>query len=123
MTRIVLHSLLILLVVILSLVRAQPQYDTTFITGFNYPLGVAVDNEGMLYVADTNDNHIVKLDSSGIPVSSFSTTSPGFYQPSGVAVDSRGNIYVADTNNNRIVNSSALMGLKSQCSIPAVRLW
>jgi sugar lactone lactonase YvrE len=80
---------------------------------FRYPIGVAVDASGNVYVADT-DNHLIrKITPAGV-VSTLagSTTSPGFANgtgaaahfqyPSGVAVDASGNVYVADTNNQKI---------------------
>ncbi len=73
---------------------------------FNSPLGIAVDGQGNVYVADFGNNRIRKITSAGV-VSTLagdgtagSTDGPGssakFYNPTGVAVDGQGNIYVAD---------------------------
>jgi streptogramin lyase len=68
---------------------------------FNYPLGVAVDTNGNVYVADWGNNSIRKV----TPVGAnwvVTTLAAGFNGPYGVAVDSAGNVYVADSGNNTI---------------------
>jgi kumamolisin len=80
---------------------------------FQYPAGIAVDEAGNVYVADT-DNHTVRLISStgvvgtiaGLAGSSGSTdglgTAARLFYPTGIAVDESGNVYVADTSNDTI---------------------
>jgi sugar lactone lactonase YvrE len=80
---------------------------------FNFPFGVAVDSAGTLYVADTYNDAIRKVTSSGV-VTTFaglggnfgSTEGIGiaarFAGPSGVAVDGSGSVYVADQVNHTI---------------------
>lgn len=79
---------------------------------FALPTGIALDNTGNVYVADTLNKAIRKitpaglvstladLDGNGIPADHRSWTSQG---PHGVAVDSTGNVYVADTSNGLIL--------------------
>ena len=73
---------------------------------FSNPVGIAVDGQGNLYVADKGNNRIQKLSANGgRPLAQFGTkgTGPGqLDSPSGVAIDQQGNLWVADTSNHRI---------------------
>ena len=81
-------------------------------TKFYEPSGVTLDNAGNIYVADTYNHRIRKIDSSGNVSTLAGDGSEGFSDgsgtvakfgwPYGVAVDSTGNVYVADTYNHRI---------------------
>jgi len=79
--------------------------------------GLAFDSSGNLYITDSTDNRIRKVNPSGL-ISTFAGSgtlgSAGFSgdqgpainaqlsSPEGVAVDSAGNVYIADTGNGRI---------------------
>lgn len=80
---------------------------------FSYPVGVAQDSAGNLYVADATNHSIRKITSAGVVSTlaggagiSGSTDGTGtaarFNYPTGVAVDTSGNVYVADTTNNTV---------------------
>ena len=81
----------------------------------NYPRGIAVDDEGSLFIADTNNNRVRKVDACSGAITTFAGTgSPGFsgdggpakkaqlHAPVAVAVDHDGNVYIADGANSRI---------------------
>jgi uncharacterized protein (TIGR03437 family) len=76
------------------------------------PLGVAVDSQSNLYIADTGNNRIRKVTSAGI-ISTIAGTGTAGYSgdrgpataatlnaPSRLALDSSGNLYLSDTGNN-----------------------
>ena len=70
------------------------------------PLGVAVDSAGNVFVADTGNNRIQMLSSTGRYRRSGLDTRH-FSQPYGVAVDAQGDIYVSEGGTNRVDKLSA----------------
>ena len=80
---------------------------------FRLPNGIAADNAGNIYVADTGNNTIRKIAPNGqVTTLAGKAGSHGsddgtggsarFWAPFGVAVDGSGNVYVGDTANNTI---------------------
>src|ERR1022692_3010259 len=72
---------------------------------FAKPTGVAVDQDGNLYVCDTMNNRIEIFDADGKFVSTFGKAGDGpgyFARPKGVAIDSDGHIWVADGQQDRV---------------------
>lgn len=65
----------------------------------NLPAGVAVDTAGNLYIADTGNNVVREVTTSGI-ISTIAST--GLSGPTALTVDTAGNLYIADTLNNVI---------------------
>ena len=70
------------------------------------PRGVALDGAGNLYIADSSNLRIRKVDAAGV-ISTVAGRSrgdaPSLRYPRGVAVDGYDNLYIADTENDRIL--------------------
>jgi sugar lactone lactonase YvrE len=93
---------------------ASPALPSAGLTArFNFPVGIASDSAGNLYVADRNNSTIRKISVTGVvttlagaPQQTGSVNATGsaarFNLPSGVAADAAGTVYVADTANHTI---------------------
>jgi trimeric autotransporter adhesin len=80
----------------------------------NYPIGVAVDSAGNLYIADSQNKRVRRITTAGMISTVAGNGTQGYsgdggpapaaqlHNPWGVAVDSAGNLYIADLNGNRI---------------------
>jgi sugar lactone lactonase YvrE len=72
---------------------------------FDAPSGIAVDSEGVIYVADSLNDRIQKFDSAGRFIAKWGPKNEGtwdFSYPTDIAFDSVGNIYIADSGNDKI---------------------
>ena len=79
---------------------------------FDGPIGVAVDKQGNIFVADAYNDRIRQISADGNVTTIAGAGSPGFSDagaadalfdtPCGVAVDDEGNVFVADTGNRAI---------------------
>jgi DNA-binding beta-propeller fold protein YncE len=77
---------------------------------FDLPTGIAVDANGNVLVADTNNGRIEKFSPAGSFLSILGSRGTGQGQlaaPNGIAVDRTGNIYVADASNHRVQKLAA----------------
>jgi uncharacterized protein (TIGR03437 family) len=90
----------------------------------NIPSDVAFDSAGNLYIADSGNNRVRKVDPSGIITTVAGTGTDGFSgdggpasmaelnYPWGLATNAAGTVYIADRVNSRIrtISSSAAVG-------------
>jgi hypothetical protein len=94
--------------------------DTTALeASFRYPRGICMDTQGNLYISDSWNHRIRKLDTNGnvttlagggtsVGVQSIGAhvdgpdTSARFWTPCGLEIDASGNLYLADAYNHRI---------------------
>ena len=79
-----------------------------------YPSGITVDPVGNLYIVESYNNRIRKVDKNGIISTVAGNGSGGYsgdggpavsaslYDPRGITVDPAGNLYIADTSNHRL---------------------
>jgi glucose/arabinose dehydrogenase len=77
---------------------------------FNAPEGIAVDQQGNVYVVDTDNDRIQKFSANGTFIGELGrhgVQNGTFKNPEGIALDQQGNIYVVDTGNNRIEKFSS----------------
>jgi len=92
--------------------------DSGFVNGsiveakFNGAFGICIDKEGNIYIADSGNNCVRKIDPEGI-VSTFAGTgeagnkdgdrlSATFNSPTGICTDDNGNFFIADFMNHTI---------------------
>jgi DNA-binding beta-propeller fold protein YncE len=81
---------------------------------FMAPLyGLAIDQQGSLFVVDNGNNRIQKFDNSGnfiILWGSFGAANANFHNPTGIACDAKGDVWVVDTNNHRVQKFDGRLG-------------
>ena len=81
---------------------------------FNEPCGIAVDTKSRIYVADSLNHRIVRIDDSmGSEWISYGSKGSGvghFNRPTGICLDAKARIYVADMLNHRIVRLNDMSG-------------
>jgi sugar lactone lactonase YvrE len=105
----------------------------------SYPNGLALDSSGNVYIADSNNYVVRRLDRSTGIISTFAgngsegttgdggpATSAGIVYPGAIALDSSGNVYIAETyssvvrkvNPQGIISTAAGNGTFSCCGEP-----
>lgn len=110
----------------------------------NTPSAVAMDSSGNLYVTDTGNNCVRRIDNATGQISTIAglvtssggdtcnavsnptpTSAQGLYQPYGIAIDAQDNIYVADSGHNCVrmlqahsVGTSTMVTVAGNCTAP-----
>lgn len=91
----------------------------------NYPSGIFVDASGALYIADSNNHRVRKVNPSGVISTVAGNGTPGssgdggpatgatLNYPTGVFVDAPGNLYIATNNDGRVRKVDATTGVIS----------
>ena len=72
---------------------------------FKYPLGIAVDKQGNVWVADTQNERLQKLSPDGTVRAVYGTRGAGpgqVQEPVYIAFDSQGALYVAEKTGRRV---------------------
>ncbi|MDD5198859.1 MAG: NHL repeat-containing protein [Terrimicrobiaceae bacterium] len=98
-------------------------------TSMSDPVGIFVDSAGRLWVADSDNNRVLRFDGATGPVTLATLTAdqvigqPGFVtfaggttaialsNPLDVWLDGSGNLWIADAFNNRVLRYDAVVGL------------
>ncbi|HEY5609740.1 MAG TPA: hypothetical protein VIL97_00925 [Thermoanaerobaculia bacterium] len=87
------------------------------------PNGVAIDRSGIVYIADTTDHRVRRVDLGGTMTTLAGNGESGFsgdagpataaelWNPYGVATDSKGNVFIADSTNGRVRRVDAATGI------------
>ena len=88
-----------------------------------FPFGVAVDRSGNLFIADSGNHVIRRVDAGGIITAVAGSGERGFKgdggvatkaqlaSPQGLAIDESGNLFIADRDNNRVRRVDAATGI------------
>ncbi|MEI6712999.1 MAG: immunoglobulin domain-containing protein [Verrucomicrobiota bacterium] len=104
---------------------------STVVGGFVYPLGVARDSGGNIYVTDIALHTVSMITPHGIvTVIAGSANQPGtadglgnvarFHSPEGIATDSAGNLYVADWGNHTVRKLSPSVAQPGQWEVSTI---
>jgi sugar lactone lactonase YvrE len=107
------------------------QFGVTGITAsdnlhLNLPSGTFVDGGGNIYIADTANHRVIKLNSSLVYQGQFGVTGISgadnihLNYPNSVTVDTSGNIYISDTLNQRIVKLNSGFAYVTQFGVTGI---
>jgi len=85
--------------------KAGTQHTSTLPGEFAKPVGVAVDDDGNVYVSDTWNNRVEVFDANGTFIRTFGEAGDGpgyFARPKGISIDGDGHVWVADGMQDRV---------------------
>lgn len=74
------------------------------------PQGLALDPAGNIYLADTHNQRLRRIDATTGIISAVAVTGTALSLPRGLTLDAGGNLYVADARNQRIRRVDAATG-------------
>jgi DNA-binding beta-propeller fold protein YncE len=73
--------------------------------GLNKPSDLFIDGKGLLYIADTDNNRIVKMSTDGKVLGIYGKEQGTLLDhPSGIFVDELGDMFVADTGSGKVIH-------------------
>lgn len=72
------------------------------LASLHFPSVAIKDSNGNIYIADTANHVIRRIDALTGFISTLADSTVGLNRPSGLALDSTGNLYISDTGNNLI---------------------
>jgi sugar lactone lactonase YvrE len=81
------------------------KHTSTLPGEFAKPVGVAVDQDGNVFVSDTWNNRIEEFDADGKFIRTFGEAGDGpgyFARPKGISIDGDGHVWVADAVQDRV---------------------
>jgi DNA-binding beta-propeller fold protein YncE len=93
------------------------------LSSLDRPQNVAVNAQGVVFIADTYNNRVVKVTPQGQVTAVAGNGKAGYSgdgrpaafaelnEPTGVAVDAKGNLYIADSSNNVVRRVDAKTGI------------
>ena len=89
---------------------------------FKDPQDLFVDEKDNLYIVDSGNNRVVKMNEELKTVGVYYGPDKAFSKPEGIFVDSDGDMYIADTGNRRIVHLSPTGALVEEFTNPESNL-
>jgi len=78
------------------------------------PRGIAADGEGKIYVADTRNDRVLRIEPSGMTLSAWGSSGNGAYKylmPTDVAVDLYGQLFVIDSGGHSVKKYTSPLAL------------
>ena len=79
--------------------------QSVLVDGLLHPDGVAVDGSGNLYIADANNDRVLK-ETLSAGTYTQSVLASGLLTPAAVAVDGSGNVYIADAGDGLLLKEA-----------------
>ncbi len=79
------------------------------LNALQYPVGLGLDYNGSIYISDSSNNRVIKLQEGSLFGTIFAGTQGSgsndnqLYGPSGLYIDTASNIYIADNHNYRVM--------------------